>query len=414
MLWESPYMNKIKHKLLFLVTALFLQGFVSTVQALDFQWEDFNFNVSGIMGGYYTYTDCSVPTNASQWNSFSPCEFATDNADVASIQNGYLPAWINFKISKTFGDDTTALAHFGFAPGTSGVNIDLGQRIAGAQNVGDVRNLYLSLSNARWGSLKIGRDAGLFGLHGTLSDIAVPGIGTQAEAAGALNTTFGSVGAGYIYMSFMPQITYTSPVWNGVQAAVGIVQPLDIGPGLDPGPVYNTHDTPMIQGKLTYDFDTGSGMTGKFWGSFIRQKATQGKSQTQIGREITAKGYEIGGNLNVGRVTANLSGFFGDAIGDSILFLGATDNSGNSVETEGYLANIAYTFNGKTKLAVQYGYTESNVVAGAEATAVIVGVYHTIYEGMSLVAEYIDHTTSQDGSPDAEAKTYGLGVIWFF
>lgn len=406
----------IKRKLFILLTAFFLQGFVSTAQALDFTWEDFNFNVSGIMGGYYTYTDCDVPVGASRWNTFSPCEFAVDGEDVASVQNGYLPTWINFKVSRTFSDDTTALAHFGFAPGTSGFNTFAGQRIAGAQNVGDVRNLYLSLSNDRWGSLKVGRDAGIFGLHGTLSDIAVPGIGTQAEAAGALNTTFGSVGAGYIYMSFMPQITYTTPVWNGFQAAFGVVQPLDVGP--DPvtfaGPIYNTHDTPMIQGKLTYDFNTGSGVSGKLWGSFVNQEATQGSSQAQTGREITAEGYEIGGNLNVGGFTANLSGFFGDALGDSILFVGATDANGNGVETEGYLGNIAYTFNGKTKVAAQYGFTESDVVAGAEATAVIVGVYHTIYEGVSLVAEYIDHTTSQDGAPDAEAETYGLGLIWFF
>ncbi|GAB2195885.1 hypothetical protein MAH4_00680 [Sessilibacter sp. MAH4] len=373
--------------------------------AISFSEGGWNVDISGSVGGYYTQTNCNFKPDSAQWSTFSACKFAVNNDDTASVQNGFLPGWLNTIVTHTTDSGMKLTAHFGFAPGTSNPS-SFGGRIAGAQNVGDVRNVYLKVEDD-WGSVLLGRDAALFGLHATLSDITVPGVGTQAEAAGALNTTFGAVAAGYTYFSFQPQITYATPVVNGFQAKFGVIQPVDIQP--DPintgGPIYNVHDTPMFQGLLTYDFAGGS----KLWTSFVQQDAR--RSDTD--EEISAEGFEIGGRLVLGKFTANASTFIGDALGDGILFVGATDSEGNEYETEGYLLNAGYQF-GKTRLSVQYGVTENKDLAGAENEVSSIVLVRDITPGLQFIAEYTQHTTSQDGFSDAEASTVAAGALLSF
>jgi len=162
----------------------------------------------------------------------------------------------------------------------------------------------------------------------------------------------------------------------------------------------------MIQGSVTYDIEGGS----KLWASFVTQKAELSGGS---GQELTAKGYELGGRLVLGGFTANLSGFKGDALGDGVLFLGATDAQGNAVETEGYLANIGYKF-GVNKLSAQYGITRNKDIDGAENESYSVVYVRDISKGLSFTLEYTAHTTSQTGYTDSEANTVSSGVILFF
>ena len=399
----------MKNKLLNIATisSLTYIAMLSTAaQAISFSKDGWNMDISGIVGGYYTQTDCKVSQDSSQWSSFSACAFAVDKQDTASVQNGFLPGWINFIGTHTTESGLDLKAHFGFAPGTSNPSA-FGGRIAGSQNVGDVRNIYLSLTSDK-GTLLVGRNAGLFQNNGTLSDITVPGVGTQAEAAGALNTTFGAVAAGYTYMSFMPQITYSTPNMNGFTMNVGIFQPVDIQPSpqLTGGPIYNVHDTPMFQGSVSFDIEGGS----KLWGSFVTQKSELSGGS---GREITVKGYELGGKLVLGDFTANLSGFKGEGLGDGVMFLGATDFDGNAIDTEGFLTNIGYKF-GANKLSAQYGITKNKDIDGAKNESVSVVYLRDISKGLNFVLEYTAQTTSQTGFSDSEANTISGGVILFF
>jgi hypothetical protein len=374
--------------------------------AISFSKDGWTMDINGIVGGFYTQTDCEVQKDAAQWSSFSACEYAVDNQDTASIQNGFLPGWINFIGTHTTNNGLDIKAHFGFSPGTSNPS-EFGGRIAGAETVGDMRNLYLSVSG-EMGTILVGRNAGLFQYHSAFSDTAVLGVGTHADSAGSLNVTFGGVATGYTFLSFMPQITYSTPIMDGFQANFGLFQPVDIQP--DPisigGPIYNVHDTPMIQGSVTYDMEGGS----KLWASFVTQKAELSGGS---GRELTAKGYELGGRLVLGDFTANLSGFKGDALGDGIMFLGATDSQGNAVETQGYLTNISYKF-GDNKLAAQYGITENTDIDGAENQSYSLIYVRDISKGLTFTLEYTAQTTSQTGFSDSEANTISTGMLLFF
>ncbi len=389
-------------------SALTIAMLSSTTQAVSFSKDGYTLDVSGIIGGYYTQTDCKRDSTSAAWSAFSACMYgigASDGEDVSSVQNGYLPGWINFITTHTTDSGLDLKAHFGFAPGTSNPG-DFGGRAAVNQGVGDVRNVYLSISNEN-GTLLLGRNAGLFQYNGTLSDITVPGVGTQAETAGAFNTTFGAVATGYTYMSFMPQITYTTPNMDGLQASIGIFQPLAISGHTVGATPYTVTDTPMIQGSVSYDIEGGS----KLWASFVTQDASHTKSQG--GKEVTATGFEIGGRFVVGDFTANLSGFKGDGLGDGVMFVGALDAAGNEIETEGYLANIAYKF-GANKLSAQYGVTKNNDIDGAENESVSIVYLRDVSKSLNFVLEYTAQTTSQTGFSDAEANTISTGMIWFF
>lgn len=378
----------------------------NVAHAIGYSEGDFSMDINGIVGGFYTQTDCDVTPDSSQWSTFSACEYAVDNKDTASVQNGFLPGWINFVASYKTENNLDLKGHFGFAPGTSNPS-KFGGRIAGSESVGDVRNVYLSISG-NMGTLVVGRNAALFQYYATFSDITIPGVGTHAEAAGALNTTFGAVATGYTYMSFQPQITYSTPVMNGFQASIGVFQPVDIQP--DPisigGPIYNVLDTPMLQGSMSYDIEGGS----KLWTSFVTQKA---ELSGNTGRKVTATGYELGAKLVLGGFTANLSGFKGDALGDGVMFVGATDKLGNAVETQGFLANMGYKF-GDNQLSVQYGITENTDIEGAKNQSHSIVYVRDISKGLQFTLEYTSHTTSQTGFSDSEANTVSSGVLWYF
>ncbi|PKH87260.1 porin [Colwellia sp. Bg11-28] len=397
----------MKNKLLNITkySALTIAMLSSTAQAISFSEGGWTMDINGIAGGYYTSTDCEVADDASQWSTWSACAYAVEQEDTASIQSGFLPGWLNFIATTTTDSGLDIKAHFGLSPGISGKS-DFGNRIAGGAQIGDMRNLYLSVTSD-FGTVLVGRNSGLFQYNAAFSDTALLGVGTHADSAGALNVTFGAVGTGVTFLSFMPQITYSTPVMDGLQASVGIFQPVAIQAnfGVDNRPVYNRTDTPMIQGSVTYDIDGGS----KLWASFVTQEAEISGG----GRDLTAKGFELGGKLVVGDFTVNASGFMGDGLGDGIMFIGGVDAEGNAVETQGYMANISYKFGANT-LAAQYGVTENDEIDGAENEAISLSYFREISKGLNFTLEFTAHTTSQTGFSDAESNTISTGMILFF
>ncbi|MFT7006018.1 MAG: hypothetical protein ACJAXJ_000520 [Colwellia sp.] len=388
-------------------SALTIAMLSSTAQAISFSEGDWTMDINGIIGGYYTQTECELDANPSAWSTFSACAGAEDGQDTASVQNGFLPGWINFIATTTTDSGLDIKAHFGFSPGTSNPAAAGGQsaRFAGAVAVNDVRNLYLSVTSDM-GTIKIGRDAAIFQVDATFSDITVPSVGTQANTAGGLNTTFGAVATGYTFMSFQPQISYSSPVVNGLQGNIGVFQPLAIQANFA-APIYNVTDSPQLQGSVTYSIEGGS----KLWASFVTQKAEMSKALG--GKSMRAKGYELGGKLVLGGFTANLSGFKGDALGDGVMFLGALDAAGEAIETSGYLANVAYKF-GANKLSAQYGVTENDDIDGAKNESFTLLYARDVSPGLLWTVEYTAHTTSQTGFGDAEANTISSGMLLFF
>jgi predicted porin len=387
-----------KRNLLQLAVCSALTVLAAPAQAINFTQGDWTLDVNGTVNGFYANTNCNNGTAA--WATFSTCANDSNNS---TVKNGLLPGWLNF-VATTRQNDLDIKAHFGFAPG---ISIDGKDRRLGA-GLSEVRNAYLSFGDKSWGSVKVGRDIGLFQQQAILNDMTLLGVGGgNGPAPGA--TTLGMIGRGYIYTTFQPQITYSSPNYSGFQGSIGVFQPADVN-DITGAAVYDKHSSPMLQGMATYDFPAGS-MTGKVWGSFISQSS----KSTATGKSIDSTGVELGGKIGTAGFEGVLVGFDGKALGDALEFDRAVDLAGNSMKTQGFLTQLTYKPPGlNTKFGVNYGETKNKDIAGAKNKGITLGVYHNLTKSLTLVGEYIDEKTQQSGETDATAKTIAVGAILFF
>src|SRR5262249_621057 len=145
----------------------------------------------------------------------------------------------------------------------------------------DFRQVYGTVGNSYIGTFKFGRDLGLFAAEAILYDATIFGAGTPQGNWGPGNTTLGRIGVGYIYADWIPQISWTSPDWNGFTFSAGIFTPFNdtniaglgnssIGFQIPPGPFSDVttptgpltpapqsatitgKESPMVQGRLKY------------------------------------------------------------------------------------------------------------------------------------------------------------------
>src|SRR5687768_2532978 len=147
--------------------------------------------------------------------------------DDNNIRTGLLPSWLGFHAERTEGDTKYGVT-IGFQPGVDGANQGgiAGGPIDGALglNASNFRQVFLEFSGESWGSVKIGRDLGLFGSDAILSDMTLLGVGTVSDLTrGGGNTSLGRIGVGYLYADWKAQLQYTSPKFGGLQFNVALV-----------------------------------------------------------------------------------------------------------------------------------------------------------------------------------------------
>jgi hypothetical protein len=133
----------------------------------------------------------------------------------------------------------------------------------------DFRQFFGTIGTPSFGTVKIGRDIGLFGSDAILNDLTLLGVGSPSNNFAPGDTTLGRIGIGYIYADFIPQITYKSPTIWGFTGYVSVMTPLapidfsgDLtsanaclaGASLAKGSCngWTNSDAPMVQGKLSY------------------------------------------------------------------------------------------------------------------------------------------------------------------
>ena len=188
-------------------------------------------------------------------------------------------------------------AHVGFAPGINDksdvVGLPSDPGCGGATGCDspftqiDTRNLYFQFGNQEWGTVKLGRDIGLFGQKIILSDMTLLGLGGNSYASTPFNTTFGMIGHGYMYTGFQPQITYTTPTMGGFSAAAGIFDPNKFAG--------DETKNPGFQAMANYDWEAGSAK-GSLWAGAIHQRTSGAGS-------FNASGVELGAKVNTDNVT---------------------------------------------------------------------------------------------------------------
>src|SRR6266478_2427043 len=220
-------MHVMKHKTISLAAAaaLALGSACAAHAEIGFKAGAWDLSFSGNVNGFATWNTCdtkSVAVNGGlACNRPSP-----DSSKEAAVESGLLPSALVFSAkSRQSGLDIGVT--IGFYPGIT--SSSTGKSGIGRSDI-DARQNFLTFGDKSWGTVKVGRDIGLFGSDAILSDMTLLGVGSGAGAIRGGNTTLGRIGVGYIYTDWIPQISYASPNYGGFQYSAGVFQGMDVVP----------------------------------------------------------------------------------------------------------------------------------------------------------------------------------------
>src|SRR6266852_716697 len=233
---------------------------------IGFKAGAWDLSFSGNVNGFATWNTCD--TKAAAVNGGLACNRPSpDVSKSQAIESGLLPSALVFA-AKSRQLDLDVGVTLGFYPGIK--SSATGKRGIGASTI-DMRQNFLTFGDKSWGTVKVGRDIGLFGSDAILADMTLLGVGSGG-AVGAGNTTLGRIGVGYIYTDWIPQISYSSPKYGGFQYSAGVFQGMDISPfSGDPSSAsLKGHEQPGFQAKASYEW-TGP-FAGKAWLSGMSQQ----------------------------------------------------------------------------------------------------------------------------------------------
>jgi len=371
---------------------------------------DWTVDIGGVVNAYYTNTNVTHGGlgYGSLWTTNDSLNGNGSTAkNQSNITTGLLPNYLSVS-GKTRQNDLDIAFTISINPGAS-------TRQAGIQ-VGALnqenRQAFMTIGDASWGSVKLGKDLGIFASDAILNDMTLLGVGSGATLAGNTTTT-GRIGTGFMYADWKSQIAYSSPNWNGFQFTAGVTQAWNaIGGTVSSTTTNRGGAAPAFEGKASYSF-TADQVTGKVWVSGITQKVD--------GMQDNAIAGDIGANINVGGF--GLTGYYygGEGIGQTVQLYNGFDTAKKSRDSYGGYVQGTYTIPGVgTKLGLSWGQSnlDKNSTGDTMATDLTdemwtVGVYHPLTKSVNLVAEYSD-VKSEYNNSEGKARTVALGAILFF
>jgi predicted porin len=330
----------------------------------------------------------------------------------ASINTGLLPSWLGFTATTRQNDIDTSVT-ISFQPGAS-VTGGLGG--GGAE---EHRQAFLTFGDKSWGSVKVGKDLGIFGSTAILNDMTLLGVGSQGivGTAGGTTTTLGRIGTGYIYADWNGQIAYTTPNMNGLSLTLGVMQPWNstASSAISDASSGST-DTFGFQGQGSYSW-TGD-FAGKVWAGFFQQEVTglTGDSSTD------ATAFEVGVSATVANINLVAYGYSGEGVGTTALLRDGFDATGSKRDSDGGYVQATYVIPTGTKLGVSWGTSKLDDNAADAGDSLVkenemltVGAYHPLTKHLNLVAEYSHvEAKAHDTVSDAESDIFSVGAILFF
>ena len=411
---------------------------------------DWTIDIGGNVNAYYTNTRYDGVLD-------NDLEGAPGSDDSNTISTGLLPAALGIG-GKTRQNDLDIAFQFTFFTGVDSTDGNGSANVFGANGAGgnslNIRQAFMTFGDASWGSIKMGRDLGLFGSDAILSDMTLLGVGTGAGGNG--NSTLGRIGSGYLYADWVGQIQYSSPNWNGFSFAVAARQPWGNSDNNDLG----------FDGKASYEW--AGDVAGKVWVGFLSQKtqtaavdAVEGycvrNIETDFRNEVTQTGlfgadagtcgtggwtqisgnaavdavserasaWEIGGKVSMGGLGLVAYYYDGKGMGAPVVASANLPISGLQInsadlDVDGGYVQATYVLPFGTKLGASWGRSQIEANGGGsdfENESWIVGAYHPLTKSLNLVAEYTDtdyENIGLEADQDGGAKTLALGAILFF
>ncbi len=418
------------------------------------------YNPYGSYGGYSAYGPYA--RNYGILGGFYNGGYNNSNA----IRSGLLPSNLVLSIATNqLGYDIgfTAGAYFG------GNNVDPGAANAngGGSPIGlgtpgiDLRQVFGTIGTPEWGTVKIGRDLGLFGGEAILNDFTLFGVGTPSGNAAPGNTSLGRIGLGYIYADWIPQITYSTPTWNGFTLSLAMMTPLDAinttgdvrhgGYDYPAGVCYapyagfssgtmTGHDQPQFQGKLKYvgQFTPDTKLTAWVDGITQLQRANYGDAvvanynyvagafnYATPGTNVRSTGVDGGVRLDWGGFSAVGYGYWGSALGTTGLFYAAISPNGQARNSSGWYGEAEYTFWDRWTIGGSYG--QSFLTANSYDWTQVYSPYllksnssaigftrYKLTDWVAFQAEFINTKSINQSGGSATTNAIVAGTTFFF
>ncbi|GAA4014684.1 porin [Actimicrobium antarcticum] len=380
-------------KKLFVVAVAALAS-ATSAQAVDLKAGDWTVSVGGIVNAYYTQVSCSGDTvgGLALGGRALGCG---GRGDRTTIGNGLLPSGLITSVKSKQGEYDVA-ATIGIMTATASDTA-----VGNNSNV-DVRQGFFSFGNEQMGTVKLGRDYGIFGANAILNDMTLVGAGAPVRATQANRVTLGHIGAGYSYLGTYGMMAYSSPASNGVKVDVALVSPVTNGPL---GTGYDSGSTPQVQGQVSFG---GSG--AKVW---LGAKGQKFEGTTLAYPSFTMRGVELGASYSAGPlgVLANVQ------TGTGLGIVSDADQGDN--KSTNYFLQGTYKATDKVKVGLNYGLSKNKDnttgTGGLESNSNVTGgVYFSITPAITLAAE-LGQTRSK-GFNGGTAKMNGasFGGILFF
>jgi hypothetical protein len=310
------------------------------------------FTFSGNVNAFYIYNTTKSQTAA---NTF------TTTSKNSGIGTGLLPAFATFEAKGKEGN-TDLSAYFGFAPQVSagnGLASFFGDQAAGAQI--DMRQVFLTVGGASWGSILAGKQLGLYQRSNIVEDMTIFGLGPGGANRG---TSLGRIGYGYEYTDFRPQITYASKGGKPASFSIGIFSPLSYGP-------YSTLELPRVEA----DFNWSNAAKKKSTTLYIDVSGFVQNVKDGIGtgtHSVTPVGGAGTVKLTFSQLTLVGSGYYTTG-GCSLFMADAGIGGGNVVPCDG-ISDIADA-SGKFNTRTSYGWYGQAVFSPKNSKWMIGGSY---------------------------------------
>ena len=391
---------------------------------------DWTLDVNGNVNAFVNFSDMDKGKGGNNIPAANGRLAGVEDADgegsAVGINTGLLPAWLGFT-GTTRQNDVDVSFTISFQPNVSD------NTAAGDNKTPLNRQAFVTFGDKSWGTVKLGKDLGIFAGQAILNDMTLLGVGGGAGVSGGA-TTLGGIGSGYIYPAWKGQVAYTTPNMNGFTATIAVTNPNQVNStvttvaGVTAGGQLN-QDRLGIEAQAMYEW-TGD-VAGKVWvsgASYDVTGDTVNDGTVTTTAEIdsyTATAWDIGANITTGNLGLVAYYYDGDGVGTTLfgnLGAQATGNKFKKRESDGGYLQATYVIPTGTKLGVAYGVSNLDEASGESDDDLIeknerwtVGAYHPLTKHLNLVAEYNKITSEgQSSAYENEQDTFSLGAILFF
>lgn len=363
---------------------------------------DWTIDINGNVNAFANFTD--VDKTETVTGAIATGEDSLGEDSAVGINTGLLPAWLGFT-GTTRQNDVDVSFTISFQPNVSD------NSYAGDNDTPLNRQAFVTFGDKSWGSIKLGKDLGIFAGDAILNDMTLLGVGGGAGNSGGA-TTLGGIGTGYIYAAWKGQIAYTTPNMNGFQATIGVTNPNQyLGTAARAAAPYQ--DRLGVEAKASYTW-TGD-VAGKVWVSGASYDVTVNATD-----EYTATAVDIGAAITSGNF--GLTGYYYSGEGLGTTLFGANGANGDDKrDSDGGYLQATYVIPTGTKLGVAYGVSNLDKASGEADSALVdsnerwtVGAYHPLTKHLNLVAEYNQIESEAHNDAKRESDTFSLGAILFF